>query len=145
VTFRIGYRLPNGGKHVTDTEFWPWFTGFWEGEGSVVVHWKTTSSGHPSGSIGISIVQKNRAPLDYIVEQTGMGTVTMNVSPRTARVAPGRVVHVWQVSGRKRVAWFLQHMMRRAIFRDNLLKEAWEAVQRFESERGYHRKGEVSE
>ena len=52
----------------TDEDFWSWFAGFWEGEGSIgIYHYRNDAEGRIH--IYFQVSQSNRVPIDYIATQ----------------------------------------------------------------------------
>lgn len=101
---------------MVDKSFWPWLAGFWEGEGHLCID----NSKYPQPHLGIS--QKDRKPLDYIIEQIGIGSIC----PRAGRV------YTYQVQNRPDLMWLLPKLIPHLRFREaevkrklSLIKEAY--------------------
>ncbi len=101
-----------------DSDFWAWLAGFWEGEGSL--HFTTDSRTYLA--LSLSVAQKRRAPLDYILRQLGVGSVRF-ASGMRGRV-PSEGVHVWRVSAREHVLAIIEGMLPHTRFRSLQLEEA---------------------
>jgi len=85
-----------------DGDFWSWFAGFWEGEGSFYV---------ALGRTELKVSQKNEVPLQYIKAQLGLGSIY-----QTDRKTGGKA---WQVGRRPEVLRVIAKMLPHLRFRKN--------------------------
>lgn len=90
-----------------DSDFWSWFAGFWEGEGSISWHGQTPNA------VLIKVAQKNRDPLDYIKGQLGFGGVTSS-GPRSS---------CWCCAGRPATIYVMEHILPYLRFRQKTILE----------------------
>ena len=103
-----------------DREFWSWFAGFWEGEGSL------TKNGR------VSICQKDKTPLEFIQSKLGG---SLNLRQRKSNFPPHNPIWVWYVSLRRDVIKVAESMFPYLKFRQKKVLEVLEDLREKESKR----------
>lgn len=107
-----------------DTDFWSWFAGFWEGEGTIGVY--------KGRQVEICAVQRVRSPLDYIEENVGLGTVV----PEYDR--EGELMWRWRVRSRPQILEVGRKLLPCLRFRTQEMKVALAKIQKMEDERHWN-------
>lgn len=96
-----------------DRDFWNWFAGFWEGEGSLCFSsaYKRKDSTKIFHRGRLTISQVSKQPLEYIKEFLKLGYVVF-ARPANRNINwNDRGIWVWSVDKRRDIIFVLQHML----------------------------------
>ena len=121
---------------LMDKDFWSWFAGFWEGEGSCCppsrYNSKIKSRRYPRARLNVA--QAVREPLDYIQHQTLIGAITFR-APKRRRYVPwnDKGCYVWQVNRTRDIIKIVENMLPFLRFRRKQVKDFLKEVKEKES------------
>lgn len=106
----------------TDPDFWSWFAGFWEGEGSACIPSRYRQGERGYQRARITVAQKTRVPLDYIVQQTQLGKISFRPPKRIKQISwNDEGTFLWNVDKRRDVIYVAEMLRPHVRFRHELL------------------------
>lgn len=123
-----------------DKEFWNWFAGFWEGEGSLSFNQEYhRQDGRTYKKIRLTVAQANRKPLDYILGKLGVGYLYFRQPKRQNLAWHDRGTWLWSVDRRLEVIEVCHKMLPYLRFRDIDVSQKLKAIEEYERLAGWHK------
>ena len=119
---------------MMDKDFLPWFTGFWEGEGSVIAKpYRGKRSRRAVRLVVYQAGERGRRVLEYIRDQFGEGYVR----PTTRRLSDPRT-NKWHVTSMPKIIPILEKMLPHLRFRREEVERALDFIKKEDSEAKLH-------